>query len=241
MRPIRFAKKFLEHAGLSAMDRFLGFSSYYNSSELELLLGGTSNGHESYTGLEPLVSAWESRGAGDLIDKMTFVDLKYYLPGLGLAYVDKTSMAASVEVRVPLIDDDIVEYVAALPAEYKVQGMATKIILRKAVRGLIPDSVLTRPKAPFSAPIRSWLRGQLAPLVDDYLGPSRILERGLFSPEIVRGIITRHQSGIEDNSLRIWAMLTLEVWIQQFIENRNIYDSGESTTNPIVAVTAEVQ
>jgi asparagine synthase (glutamine-hydrolysing) len=224
LRSVRFGKKFLEYAGQSAMDRFVGFSSYYTSRELQLLLGGISNEDCPYLGVEPLVEAWESRGDTSLVDKMTSVDLNFYLPGLGLAYVDKTSMAASVEVRVPLIDDTLVEYVAALPGEYKVRGGATKVILREAVREQIPDTILRRPKAPFSAPIRSWLRRDLSPMVDEYLGPSRLLERGLVSPEFVRGIVTSHRSGTEDHSLRIWALLTLEVWIQEFIDNRGRFE-----------------
>jgi len=139
------------------------------------------------------------------------------------------SMAASVEVRVPLIDDAVVEYVAGLADSFKIRGRQTKVALRGAMRGHLPDAVLNRPKAPFSAPIRSWLRTELAPMVHEYLGPSRVLSRGLFSPEFVRGIVSRHEAGREDNSLRIWALLTLEVWIQEFIENRTRFDAGEGS------------
>jgi asparagine synthase (glutamine-hydrolysing) len=149
------------------------------------------------------------------------VDLKYYLPGLGLAYMDKASMAASVEVRVPLIDDDVVDFVARLSDSYKVQGLRTKVILREAMKGRIPDAVLRRPKAPFAAPIRTWLRRDLAPMIAECLSPSRIKARGLLNPAVVRRMLQEHQSGREDHSLRIWALLTLEIWLQEFFDKRS--------------------
>jgi len=149
---------------------------------------------------------------------MLYLDLKYYLPGLGLSYMDKAGMAASVEVRVPLLDDEVVDVVSRLPGHLKVQGMATKVVLRKALKGRIPDVVLNRQKAPFAAPVRSWLRGPLADVVSDSLHPSRILARGLLNPGVVGRLIREHNRGVEDHSLRIWALLTLEVWLQEFFD-----------------------
>ena len=114
-------------------------------------------------GLDRLRASWDARSSGDFVDRMLYLDLKYYLPGLGLAYMDKASMAASVEVRVPLLDDEVVETVSRLPGDKKVKGSKTKIVLREALRGRIPNAILRRRKAPFSAPIRSWLRGPLEP------------------------------------------------------------------------------
>jgi asparagine synthase (glutamine-hydrolysing) len=222
LRTVRFAKKFLKHAGASPFDRFLGYSTYYDAPELQELLGrDPAVPVDRYVGVRPLKDAWDHREGGGVIDRMTYVDLKYYLPGLGLAYMDKASMAASVEVRVPLIDDDVVDFVARLPDSYKVQGLKTKVILREAMKGRIPDAILRRPKAPFAAPIRTWLRRDLAPMIAEYLSPNRIRARGLLNPAVVRRMLGEHQSGREDHSLRIWALLTLEIWLQEFFDQRS--------------------
>jgi asparagine synthase (glutamine-hydrolysing) len=242
LRSFRFAKKFIRYAGASFFDRFLGYSTYYDAAELEELLGGDpAEAKDPYIGVHPLRDAWDSRDTGQSVDRMTYVDLKYYLPGLGLAYMDKASMAASVEVRVPLIDDDIVNVVARLPDRYKVQGLRTKIILRRVMEGRIPDAILRRPKAPFAAPIRSWLRRDLAPMVAEYLHPGRVLARGLLNPSVVRRLIHEHSRGYEDHSLRIWALLTLEVWMQEFFDRQSRYQMPDHIEQvQLPALAAEV-
>ncbi len=241
LRSFRFAKKFLRHASAGYFDRFLGYSTYYDAPELEELVGGDPrDATDPYLGVHPLRAAWDSRDSGQNVDRMTYVDLKYYLPGLALAYMDKASMAASVEVRVPLIDDDVVDVMARLPDRFKVQGLRTKIVLRDAMKGRIPDAILRRPKAPFAAPIRSWLRRELAPMVAEDLHPGRVLARGLLNPAVVRRLILEHNRGFEDHSLRIWALLTLEVWMQEFFDNRSRYQMPDRLDCPSMAeVTAE--
>ncbi len=241
LRTFRFAKKFIRHASSDYFDRFLGYSTYYDSSELEELVGGDPrDAGDPYLGVHPLRTAWDSRSTGQNVDRMTYVDLKYYLPGLALAYMDKASMAASVEVRVPLIDDDVVDVMARLPDGFKVRGLRTKIVLREVMKGRIPDAILRRPKAPFAAPIRSWLRRDLAPMVADALHPGRVLSRGLLNPAVVRRLILEHNRGFEDHSLRIWALLTLEVWMQEFFDNRSRYRMPERLDRSTMAeVTTE--
>lgn len=221
LRQVRMAKKFLRFAGASEFDRFLGYSSYYEAGELAaLLMGEPGRGADPHLGADALSQAWGQRNSDQVIDRMTYVDLKYYLPGLGLAYMDKASMAASVEVRVPLIDDALVDMVARLPDKFKVRGLHTKVILRACMRGRIPDVILNRPKAPFSAPIRSWLRRDLAGMVKEYLDSGQVKARGFLDHRVVHRIIDEHRRGREDHSLRIWALLTLEVWSQEFIDGR---------------------
>lgn len=240
LRTVRRAKLFLRYASEPAFDRFAGYTSYYDAHELAELLGadaaGTTN---SYAGIEPLRAAWDSRRSDDLVDRMTYVDLKYYLPGLGLAYMDRASMAASVEVRVPLLDDEVVDFVARLPGRFKVDGSRTKVILREAVRGLVPDEVLNRPKAPFAAPVRSWLRRELAPLIDEYLSIRQIESRGLLSPDVVWRLIRDHRQGLADHSLRIWAFLTLEVWLREFIDCSLEVSPSGAASEPVTTASRE--
>jgi len=107
-----------------------------------------------------------------------------------------------------------------LPDSMKVRGLRTKVILREVMKNRIPDRILRRPKAPFAAPLRTWLRRDLKGLIGDYLSPGRVLARGILNPGVVHRMIQEHQQGREDHSLRIWALLTLEVWIQEFYDNR---------------------
>jgi len=220
LRTIRFTKKFLRYGSAGQFDRFLGYSTYYSADELEDLLGGDPEGaNDPLIGVHPLWNAWTRRDTGQDVDRMIYVDLKYYLPGLGLAYMDRASMAASVEVRVPLLDQEVVQLASQLPDSYKVAGMQTKVILREAMRGSLPEPILRRPKAPFAAPIRSWLRRDAAPMTEAYLSAGRVLRRGLLNPATVQRILAEHRSGREDHSLRIWALLTLEVWLQEFMDS----------------------
>ncbi|MGE5178761.1 MAG: asparagine synthase (glutamine-hydrolyzing) [Bacteroidota bacterium] len=220
IRSFRYFKKLMRYAGDSLFERFLGYSSYYDSAELVRLLGRDPSGNsDPYRGVHALRQAWESRDTDDPIDRMTYVDLKYYLPGLNLAYMDKASMAESVEVRVPLLDEMLVESASRMPGRLKVSGTRTKVLFREALRDVVPAEILSRPKAPFSVPIRSWLAGDLSGYVHDLLGPSRIRGRGLVDPGMVNGLLAEHESGKEDHSLRIWALLTLEEWMREFCDN----------------------
>ncbi len=228
LRSLRFSKKFLRHGSGSLFDRFLGFSTYYDAPELEELLGGDpETAVDSNIGVHPLWEAWQKRDTGQTIDRMTYVDLKYYLPGLGLAYMDKASMAASVEVRVPLLDHSVVDMISRLPDSAKIRGLRTKVLLRDAMKGRIPDAILRRPKAPFAAPIRSWLRRDMNEMVSEYLGPGRILARGLLNPAVTQRLLLQHRRGLEDHSLRIWALLTLEVWLQEFCDKQSRFQMSE--------------
>jgi len=242
LRSVRFAKKFLKYAGASPLDRFLGYSTYYDGAELEELLGGDPHGDvDGGAGVQALREAWEGRGASHLVDRMSYVDLRYYLPDLGLLYADKAGMAASVEIRVPLLDDDVVDLVARLPARLRIHGVDTKILLRRAMRGRIPESILKRPKAPFSAPLRAWLRGPLRPLVSEYLDPGRVMERSLMNPGVVRRLVEEHRRGREDHSLRIWALLTLETWLQEFCDDRDRYRVPDLGPLPETVAVAEAR
>ncbi len=233
LRSVRFAKKFLRYAGEEPLDRFIGYSTYYDGPGLEELLGGDPRGDvDRGAGVHPLREAWEERGGSDLVDLMSYVDLRYYLPDLGLLYADKSGMAASVEIRVPLLDDDVVDLVARLPARFRIRGLDTKVLLRRAMKGRIPDSILNRPKAPFSAPLRAWLRGALTPLLSEYLDPGRVIERSLFNPGVVQRLVEEHRQGREDHSLRLWALLTLETWLQEFCDGRDRYRASDSGTEP---------
>jgi asparagine synthase (glutamine-hydrolysing) len=137
---------------------------------------------------------------------------------LNLAYSDKLSMAASIEARVPLLDNEVVDFMRRIPPSLKLRGYNQKYLLKKAMEGILPQEVISRRKAAFGLPVRSWLRNELREMLGDLLSPKRVRERGLFRPEVVSRIITENETGVRDHTLSLWSLLTLELWQQTFID-----------------------
>ncbi len=214
MRLGRNAKKFVKSAAQPFEGRYLGFSSYYAEAELPPLLGAAPAGDPWGVHRGHLA---RSRGRTP-VDRMTHLDLQTFLPGLNLAYTDRASMAASVEVRVPLLDHRVVEYVAGLPPGLRLGGGTSKRVLKGVAERYLPRDVVHRPKAGFAAPLRSWVQGELKPLIQDLLAPERIRARGLLDPDAVWSVIRAQWEGREDNAFRIWAFLTLELWARTFLD-----------------------
>jgi asparagine synthase (glutamine-hydrolysing) len=160
---------------------------------------------------------YESNGA-DPIDVMLATDVETYLPGDLLVKMDIATMAYSLEARSPLLDPEVMELAASLPAELKMRGTEKKVILRDALRGWIPDEVLDRPKMGFGVPIVDWFRHDLRDWARDILLDPSTRERGWFDTGYVESTLDRHAAGLEDASSRIWALLVLELWMREFVD-----------------------
>jgi asparagine synthase (glutamine-hydrolysing) len=153
------------------------------------------------------------------LNQMLYVDTKLFLASLNLTYNDKMSMASAVEVRVPFLDREIVDWVAqSVPPALKIRGGQTKYLLRKAFEPAFPSEVLQQPKAGFGAPIGYWLTHDLREMVGDLLHPDRIRRRGLFDPAAVAAIVDEQRRGSVERSWNVWQLLTLEVWMQAFMD-----------------------
>src|ERR1051326_4776637 len=138
---------------------------------------------------------------------------------LNLTYNDKMSMASSVEARVPFLDWEFADWVAwNIPPRLKLNGKTTKYILREAMRPLLPAEVLQQKKAGFAAPIDYWLANDLTEMVNDVLSEWQLRARGLFDPKVVQSLVRQHRSGREDWGFQIWQLLTLELWLQAFVD-----------------------
>ncbi len=151
---------------------------------------------------------------------MCLNDTKVYLPDHNLAYSDRSTMAAAVEGRPPLIDHRIVEYMFNLAPQYRIRGNRQKYLLKKVLEKYIPSEIINRPKAPFSAPIRLWLKGQLLEMVSDILSESSIKKKGIYNHKYVQQLIYKNNKGMEDNSQVIWRLITNELWFRTFIDNK---------------------
>ena len=154
----------------------------------------------------------------DPLGQVSYVDLHSFLPHNVLQYGDRMSMAHALELRLPFTDHRLVEFALRLPASQKLRGRETKYLLRCALRPLLPRETVERPKLGLNPPLGRWLRGELAPLVDRYLSPGAVRQRGWFRPEAVARFREEFQSGRRDFSLHLWGLLVLEEWARQYLD-----------------------
>lgn len=167
------------------------------------------------------INHWfEADNAEELLDKLLYVDTKTYMQEL-LMKQDQMSMAASIESRVPFLDHELVEFTARMPLKMKLRGKDTKWILREAMRGILPEEILSREKMGFPVPIGKWLREDFRYLVDEYILSERTLSRGIFNADFIRRIVSSHFSG-ENHELRIFFLLNFEIWQRQIIEGEEV-------------------
>ena len=213
--------KELDHLHRAALGEEIFWGNAIGFRELEkrdLLRGRLGNGaltsHDVVQAhLEPLDRAWPD---ADLLQRMVYLDLTFRLPELLLMRVDKVTMSTSVEARVPFLDHRLTELTLGMPRAVRVGG-GPKHLLKQAVRGLIPDEVIDRPKQGFAAPIREWLRGPAGTTLADRLDRSRLWELDCFDLAHVRRMIHLHREGHKDLSTRIWCLLNLAFWYDQWI------------------------
>ena len=154
----------------------------------------------------------------DPLNRALFLDLETLLPDQVLAFVDRLSMAHSVEVRPPFLDHRLVELVAGLPGSLKIKGGRVKHILKEAVADLLPVELLARPKEGFIMPVNEWLIGSLKDYVLATLAPDRLARHGLFRPEAIRELLASHYAGGADQGNRIWNLLMLQLWWERYID-----------------------
>jgi asparagine synthase (glutamine-hydrolysing) len=219
--PLRNAKKFARSAALDFEARYMGFGTYFTDEAKRTLYAdemreGVGDADAYYLHRRYFQKC--ARAAP--LNRLLYVDMKTFLPCLNLDYTDRTSMAATLEVRVPLLNHELVELSARMPPRLKLRGLRRKYILKRAAEQLLPREVVWRKKAGFGAPIRAWLRGPLRPLVEEMLSEEAVKRRGLFRPEEVRRVVESNLSGREDFNLQVLQLLTLEMWQREFLDAR---------------------
>ncbi|MDT4965808.1 MAG: hypothetical protein QOJ64_545 [Acidobacteriota bacterium] len=196
---------------------FDNFAVFSHSMQQELLTPETK---ERVNCINPYAAVGDYLGHTDadtLLNQLLYVDIKTYLHEL-LMKQDQMSMAASIESRVPFLDHKLVEYTARLPERLKLRGLTTKYILRKAMKGLLPEEILSRSKMGFPVPVGAWFRGAYRWVIDEYVLSTRAVDRGLFDEGYVRRLVERHQSSGENHSERLWALVNFEIWMRRFID-----------------------
>ena len=182
---------------------------------------------DPYAGVRNLLDRTD---AASPLDRLLYADIKTYLHEL-LMKQDQMSMAASIESRVPFLDHKLVEFTSSLPERLKLRGWTTKYVLRQSMKGVLPETILSRPKMGFPVPVGKWFRGQYRSVVNEYALSGRALDRGIFQEQFVRSLVNRHDAG-EDHSERLWALVNFEMWQRRFIDGETapVTDCAHSET-----------
>ena len=154
------------------------------------------------------------------LNRLLFLELNTFLVDHNLNYTDKASMASGVEVRVPFLDKDLVEFSTLIPPKLKMKGSETKYILKKVAERYLPNEVIYRPKTGFGAPVRKWITEDMDEMIKDYLSSHQIAERGIFNADNVWKLIEDNKKGKIDASYTIWSLLAIESWMRQFVDKK---------------------
>lgn len=217
--PLRNLKKLAKSAAMPWTDRYLGFGTYFTDAEKQRLyspsLREATAGMDAYREHRRHLARVATE---DPLNQLLYLDLKTFLPCLNLTYTDKTSMAVALEARVPFLDHEFVALAGRVPPELKLKGLHSKYVLKRAAESRLPREIVWRKKAGFRAPVRAWLANELRPMVDELLSPERVARRGYFDYSEVRRIVDDNLSGREDNSLKVYQLLTLELWHEAFLD-----------------------
>jgi asparagine synthase (glutamine-hydrolysing) len=177
------------------------------------------------------------RPDASLLDQLLYVDTKTYLHEL-LMKQDQMSMAASIESRVPFLDHPLVEWVASLPERMKLRGLTTKWVLRQAMRGTLPEEILSRKKMGFPVPVGRWFRGEFRHLIDEYVLSERASARGLFDSAAVRTLVEQHQRAEANHTERLWSLVNLEMWQRIFFDGEEPESLNGERGKTVLSTTA---
>ncbi len=215
---IRWMKRFLEVASLDPFERYIGLmnTGLKNETFNKYFLNAGPYRESYYYQLQKKAF---TEVQGSYLTKMCFCDSKVYMADHNLTYSDKSMMAAGVEGRPTLIDHRIVELMFKMKPEMRIKGNVQKYLLKKVSEKYIPHEIIYRPKAPFSAPMRGWLKNELKEMVNDVLSYETVKARGVFNPDHVQKLIINNQKGLEDNSQLIWRLMVNEIWFKTFFNN----------------------
>lgn len=225
IRFTRWAKRFLTFASLPHEQAYRQSYSSYSKNDLKSLLKG--NYEEDINILyKEHADIFNSQYKGDVINQMCNADIHLFLVGLNLTYTDRASMAASVETRVPFVDKEVINFAMQIPGKLKIKSGESKYILKKVAEKFLPQTIVYRAKAPFGAPIRSWISNELKSLVNELLSREAVEKRGIFNYDFIKNIIDQDRLGTEDNAYRIYQLLTVELWFREFIDKKIKHETG---------------
>ena len=212
-------KNFLRRVARDEHGRYLDEIGYFQRDEKRALLTLDLQKHLGAVDAEQRLGSHFARFGGlSWHAQLMHFDFETYLPEDILTKVDRMSMAHSIESRVPLLDNLVVDFAARLPASLKIKGGRRKHILKEAATGLLPREILARGKQGFAVPVGSWFRGNLREFFSDVLLSPRTKQRGYFEPRFIERLVHEHLTGRRDHTLRLWALVVFELWHRQYLD-----------------------
>ena len=218
-RSVRFAKRFLSFAGLPEETAFRRSYTMYDRPELLDLVSPDLAGAVDDV-LTEHADTYLDNALDDFVNRMCLADSRLFLPGLNLTYTDRSSMAASTEVRVPFVDVEVVKAAFRIPGDQKIVGRRGKFALKRAASTILPAEIVHRPKGLFSAPLRAWMSRDLAPLVREVVHEGELVRSGFLRREALQRLVAQDATGQQDRSKHLWHVLTLEQWYRNATAGR---------------------
>jgi asparagine synthase (glutamine-hydrolysing) len=221
LRYPRWAKRFMTFADLPEEARFRRSYTLYDPDDLAALVDPSLAGQVAQV-IDQHRVIYDDNELADQVNRMCLADTRLFMAGLNLAYTDRASMAASVEVRVPFVDPLVARAAFSIPGTEKVRGRKQKAALKDAAESWLPGEIVHRPKASFGAPLRAWVRNDLRELIGDVLVAGELAQSGMLRRQSLQRLIADDQAGRQDNAKQIWQLLSMELWY------RNVRSMGVS-------------
>ena len=216
-----FGRNYIYNVSLDPVERYLDSVSPFGDLKKRRLYAeghrGVLNG-ELGAAKKGFRAIAEEVPEADALERLMYLDSKTYLPSDILTKVDRMSMAASLEARVPLLDHELIELVETIPSEWKLRGSESKYILKKAMEGIVPTEILYREKQGFGVPIREWINERLKDRMLGTLLEPRTMHRGYFERSYIEMLIDEHARGRRDHAHPLWALWMLELWHRRYID-----------------------
>jgi asparagine synthase (glutamine-hydrolysing) len=218
-------KQFLKGVGVSSEVRFFLWRGAFSNAERHALLRPEVRLElQNENAYEEIYRYVRKSGLTKELERILYLSMKLYLQDNNLVTVDRASMANGLEVRSPLLDRDVVDFVCRLPMEYKLNGLKTKYILKKVAEELLPRNVVYRKKKGFGVPLAKWLTGELREFMLDYLSQERIERQGIFHYPCVSQLINEQLTMKKDNRELLWTLLVFQTWYERYIESARSVD-----------------
>lgn len=210
--------KFLASFDKSDLDKLVSYYSWLPDDDVLKLFSKKCRNDNTIQLPKAILQSHLGSGSANNVEDMLRIEKEFFLVDHNFNYTDKMSMAHGVEVRVPLVTRKLMDVAANIPTRFKQKGRVGKWILKKVATRWLPNNIIYRPKTGFAGPLRSWLHGPLAPLVSSVLSQSSIERRGIFNFEEIQTLIEDDRSGKRDASYTIFALISLEIWLRQFVD-----------------------
>ena len=218
-------KQFLKGVGVSSEVRFFLWRGAFSNVERHALLRPEVRRElQNENAYEEIYRYVRKSGLTKELERILYLSMKLYLQDNNLVTVDRASMANGLEVRSPLLDRDVVDFVCRLPMEYKLNGLKTKYILKKVAEELLPRNIVYRKKKGFGVPLAKWLTGELREFMLDYLSQERIERQGIFHYPCVSQLINEQLTMKKDNRELLWTLLVFQTWYERYIESARSVD-----------------